>query len=99
MACWFIPCRRCLPEQDGRSAATRSIGIQGPSITGQAWPASQVAIRAGLGFGARAASSATVPVRYLQAVAVLMSNPAANSPSRMLVRMSRAGTGIARRWW
>jgi hypothetical protein len=37
--CRFMPCRWCLPEQNARSGATRSIGINLPSITTWACPA------------------------------------------------------------
>jgi hypothetical protein len=77
MTCTFIPCLRCVPEENGQSAATQAIGIKVPSITRWACPAFLASRSACRSLGDLAASSATVLVTYLQAVPVPAPNPAA----------------------
>ena len=79
MTCRFIPCLWCSPEENGRSAATSSIGIKVPNSTTSAWPARAAGRSAACSLGARAASRSTVSSTYRRAVDVEMPNPAASS--------------------
>lgn len=99
MACWFILCRRYLPEQDGRSAATpvdrnsgavdHRIGVAGVPGGGQG----QARLR---GAGSQQRHR---PGEISPGGGGIDVEPGGQLASRMQARMSRAGTGIARRWW
>jgi hypothetical protein len=69
ITCRFIPWQWCLPEKNGRSAASRSVRISVPSKITNGSPAFFAARTACRSFGARAASRATVSMTYRQAVA------------------------------
>jgi hypothetical protein len=75
-------------------------GMSVPSIATNACPARPAAVSAASSFGARAASKATAPWTYRQAVVVPAPNPAAGaakaSPVRRCTKTSSARSGSVR---
>ena len=81
------PVLTVLAGVEGRSAATRSIGIKVPPVTRQACPAYLACRRAWRSFGVPAASSATVSVTYMLVIGRANTTPPQNHQYRRRPRM------------